>query len=423
MRRMGYRESVRMRPVFVVACMALWMGQVDAQPAAEPRVLWRDERTDGARAIDLVFLPDGFREADRAEYEASVRRSIELLETGGPSFVRADRAGWNFHVAFVPSEEACPARKGQPARRTAFGTHLESEARGGMYASDEAAIDSAARAVTPHADCAIVVVRAEGAIRYATGDLPNEGRRIRLPLGMEDALLHELGHSIYGLGDEYASKALGLPDEERGVVAFYPNLTLDRSGARFGAMGIERGRLREGGLDFQSGVWRLDQVCVMRNYSADRFCAACAHVIRAGLPERPPATAPRIGAPAVRGRAGFVAGLEPGDSGVPLRSFAVLFRAGPETSDAALLERWRAAEARVSRKTRYMVSEWIGDGSIAGERVFSLEGHLREVGLGKLQPGDWALVAATANLAGHSPPAVLRFEVKADGMAAALDER
>ena len=98
-----------------------------------------------------------------------------------------------------------------------------------------------------------------------------------------------------------------------------------------------------------------------------------------------------------------------------LRRFAVLFALDGEASDQDLGARLAAAEARVSRKTRYMESPWLGDGSQPGETIFSLEAHVTSCTLGALAAGRYAFVAAQANLRATSPAEVLRFTVPAAG--------
>src|SRR5262249_17186562 len=155
-------------------------------------------------------LPDGFRTEDEAAFERSVHKAVARLESHPASFIAAQRDAWNIHAAFVPSREPCPSRAGAPAD-SAFHTHIEAEDAGGMEASDDEAIAAAARAVAPGVDCVVVIVHAQGSLPFATGDLPLEGARVRLPEGMEGALLHELGHSLFALGDEYAGRDVAFP--------------------------------------------------------------------------------------------------------------------------------------------------------------------------------------------------------------------
>jgi hypothetical protein len=266
----------------------------------------------------------------------------------------------------------------------------------------------------------VVIVRSEDGIPFATGDLPREGGRVRLPEGFESALLHELGHSLYALGDEYVGRTRAFPEHEHSVVPFYPNITLDPAGGRFAQLGVEEPVLEEGALDFRSGVHRAAGPCVMRNPGDDRFCPPCAAVIRAGLPLAAPAAPPRGSLVAPESKdAEWRVTLEPAAPAEHvLRRFAVLFRLedeASEPSDEALGARLVAAEARVSRKTRYMESPWLGDGSQPGETVFSLEAHVTSCALGALAPGRYAFAAAQANLRATSRGEVLRFTVPAAG--------
>jgi len=404
-------RALRSLPMTPLALLVLALAP--QEPAVAPSVLWRDVRATGTSSIDLVFLPDGFRAEERDAFERSVRTAVERLETLEASFVRSARERWNLHVGFVPSREACPSRAGALARDTAFRTHLEPDEEGGLFASDDAAIEGAARALAPGRDAVVVIVRSAGRVGFATGDLPREGARVRLPEGFEDAILHELGHSLFALGDEYVGRRRPLPTVENAVVPFYPNLTLDRSGARFATLGLTSSPLEEGALDFRTGVFRSAAPCVMRDLEATRFCPPCAAVIAAGLPEAPPPPPepPRLVAPRGEGEPWAVELTSAPREAHVLRRLAVLFRLDAATDDATLRTRFAAAEARVSRKTRYMESPWLGDGSLADEAVFSMEPQITRRELGVLAPGQYVLALAQANLLETSSLVLVRFEV------------
>lgn len=385
----------------------------------KPTVLWHDVRSTDATSIDLVFLPDGFRASEQEAFETSVRAAIRQLESHPASFLREERTRWNVHVGFVPSSKHCPGRRGDTARDTAFRTHVAPAERGGLFVSDDAALERAGRALAPGLDALVVILRTSEVPGFATGNIPCEGGVVRLPEGMEGVLLHELGHALFGLGDEYTG-ALALPPSELGVVAFYPNVTCASDGARFVQLGLERPALVEGALGFSGGVQRAAGPCVMDDSGAVRFCPPCAAVIRGGLPDVPPAPPQcRTVAPAAPELAWRVE-LAPAPLGpTVLRRFAVLFRLDAPTDDASLRARFAAAQARVSHKTRYMDSPWLGDGSLDGETVFSLEPQLTRLELGPLAPGTYAFAAAQAGLRATSTAVLARFEVSPPAPASA----
>lgn len=376
-----------------------------------PTVLWRDVRSTGATSIDLVFLPDGFRASEQEAFETSVRTALRQLEDHPASFLREERTRWNVHVGFVPSSKPCPGKRGQAARDTAFRTHVAPAERGGLFDSDDAALERAGLALAPGIDALVVILRTSEVPGFATGNIPCEGGVVRLPEGMEGVLLHELGHALFGLGDEYTGQ-LELPPSELGVVAFYPNVTRSSDGARFVQLGLDPLALVEGALGFSGGVRRAAGPCVMDDSSAARFCPPCAAVIRGGLPDAPPAPPEcRPVAPAAPELAWRVE-LAPAPRGpLVLRRFAVLFRLEGPTDDATLRARFAAAQARVSHKTCYMESAWLGDGSLDGETVFSLEPQVTRLELGPLAPGTYAFAAAQAGLRAMSPAVIAHFEV------------
>jgi hypothetical protein len=58
-----------------------------------------------------------------------------------------------------------------------------------------------------------------------------------------------------------------------------------------------------------------------------------------------------------------------------------------------------------------MESAWLGDGSLDGETVFSLEPQVTRLELGPLAPGTYAFAAAQAGLRAMSPAVIAHFEV------------
>jgi hypothetical protein len=171
-----------------------------------------------------------------------------------------------------------------------------------------------------------------------------------------------------------------------------------------------------GALGFSGGVHRAAGPCVMDDSSAAHFCPPCAAVIHGGLSDAPLAAPEcRPVAPVAPERAWHVE-LVPAPRGpAVLRRFAVLFRLDSPSDDATLRARFAAAQARVSHKTRYMESAWLGDGSLDGESVFSLEPQVTRCDLGPLATGSYAFAAAQAGLRATSPVRIERFVVPASG--------
>jgi hypothetical protein len=105
---------------------------------------------------------------------------------------------------------------------------------------------------------------------------------VLLPQGVEpNVLAHELGHSLFFLGDEYGNRTDTCWSEERPVFStadleFHPNLTADRTGARWAhiAQGAD-----SGGHGHACGIFNPPGLCVMGEDVNQPPCAVCrAHI-------------------------------------------------------------------------------------------------------------------------------------------------
>ena len=357
--------------------------------AAEPELVWQDPPRE-REPIELVFLAEGFRADERADFLASVRAQVRVLETHGASFVRADRAAYRLHAVFADSQGPCPARIGAPPGRTRFGLHRRPQ--DGLFESDDAALDATARRFVPGVHAVIAVVRFDQPVPLATADVPCQGSRVRLPEGHEATLVHELGHALFGLGDEYEAGHEAPTPAEAGLLAFYPNLSTDPSGARWAG-----GRPVEGGGGFARGVFRPEAACCMQNYTLPRFCRACSATIARGLSPRA-LDPPRLAARAAR-RVQVDVELPPGAE----RAFLVLLP--DEGGDEAVLARARAVHERVAAGTRWVRPP---EEPAGAEPWRSLEPQARTADFGRPPPGAWAVVGFAADARSLSAPALLR---------------
>src|SRR5262249_17949607 len=139
----------------------------------------------------------------------------------------------------------------------------------------------------PHVDVAVAICKfKDGKYHRGHSDIPKTGRVITL--AEEDVakcVPHELGHCLFGLGDEYG--AYGAGDPSRFLIkisdslAQFPNLTTDA------AEGVRRWGVPsviEGGMGSDHGVFHAYPYCRMREAGDPlAFCPACEAVIR-GLP-------------------------------------------------------------------------------------------------------------------------------------------
>jgi hypothetical protein len=224
--------------------------------------------------FDLVLLADGYRSEDRGDFEREAGRVLEGLR-GAEPFSRY-LGLMNVHTGFRPS--ASSGTGGD----TAYGTHFPQSGRTTLRATRTTLLLGDAVRAGGEADAVLVIVNSGRRGGTAIGSLcfvtRGAGPRVAL---------HELGHAIGRLGDEYSSWA-GSPTRSREAMAqAYPNLTtattreqlpwkdwVARSAsvpAHLFSSGVSAYR---GGGAYSSGIYRPSRSCRMRRDHA-AFCAVC----------------------------------------------------------------------------------------------------------------------------------------------------
>lgn len=215
------------------------------------------------RSFDLVAVGDGFGADDQHAFAEHVRSlAHELLAT--PPFDLLRRLVSVHRIDLVSSG------------RSPFGTVLPDEGAR-LLTVDEGAVLAVARRHVPWADAVVLVVNTAsyagsgGAVACTT----------RHPRSAALAI-HELGHSAFGLADEYGHQ-LGPHPGPRFLRA---NVTLERDPTKapwadLVAPGSAVGCF-EGADGCAGGVFRAEPVCRMRSLSAP-FCVVCAREIRRTL--------------------------------------------------------------------------------------------------------------------------------------------
>lgn len=231
--------------------------------------------------LDLVFVAEGFREGELGAFE---RVASELIRGFRSDVLEGIRPGlFRFHRLAVVSSSS--AVTNADPRDTPLGACLRGdELDGSRFLSlrSEAALELV-RLRVPHLDGFVVLANTRSG--RANADLhrvTDTSRTSVVRMGLGDdfrVLTHELGHSLFSLGDEYADTETTLPPEAmwRGPedpLAHVPNLTVEPTGAKWGGGAIP------GGLRFGRGVWHSRDGCRMHRNGAS-FCPVCgAHVER-----------------------------------------------------------------------------------------------------------------------------------------------
>lgn len=243
-----------------------------------------------AERVDLVFIGDGYTVAQMDKYRADVRRFVDILFSAEPFVEHADR----FNVVAI---EAVSGDSGpdEPLRGHWRDTVLDCSFNTfGMDRYLTTLDNFAVRDVAGNVpyDYIIVVVNTG---RYGGGGV------FRLwsifcadGPALEEVFLHELGHALAGLGDEYDGADLpGLYPHD--VEPWEPNLTTTRDRERIKWRDLIRpgtpiptpahgqppdyiGLFRGGGYN-RTGVYRPAANCRMRSNTAGEFCAVCRRAI------------------------------------------------------------------------------------------------------------------------------------------------
>ena len=227
---------------------------------------------------DLVILADGFRANERDKFDREARDVLEAMRTTEPFASLMGRI--NVHSHFRAS-----ARSGPSTTNNAYGTHFTKSGFSfdtHLAAQNRLLIMADAAATAGQVDSILVILNSSRRGGTATGFLcfasTGGGPRVAL---------HELGHAIGRLGDEYSTGDIGI---SRDVVALiYPNLTTARTrdqlpwkqfvspDTRVPASLFTRGvSAYQGGGTYASGLYRPERNCRMRT-DGPGFCVVCRH--------------------------------------------------------------------------------------------------------------------------------------------------
>jgi len=237
--------------------------------------------------LDLVILADGYRANEEADFDREAARVwAEMVKTAP-----FDRYApmMNVSTGFRASQ-----RSGS-SKNNAYGTHFA----GGFFATllraerASLVLADAVRAGGGEADVVLVILKGSRRGGTATGNVcyvtSGAGPRVAI---------HELGHSIARLGDEYSGLS-GTPRLSREqMAAIYPNLTLASKRADLpwkdwvaqdqripGGWFTKGVGAFAGGGAYSSGIYRAERRCRMRT-DTPGFCAVCREQLALAVHER-----------------------------------------------------------------------------------------------------------------------------------------
>ncbi len=349
-----------------LALLVLLASPALAQPA--PVLLASDAAPGTGDAYDLVFVSEGYRATEEAQFLADARAASKRVATEQAAAPLRAMKPFSFHYVFVPSNAAgAPHADGAAPADTAFKAHVDAT---GWLDTDDAAAETAAT-TAPDVDGVVILIKfATGApfVRSNADVRPASSGRVRLARGSDDALIHELGHTIGGLGDEYTEHEGEPPEEQRKGVALFSNLSLDPTGARWKAIVPTA---FEGGGRYKKGVWRGEEHCRMNECTSGEFCAVCKAAIAK------PRTAP------------------PAASTVAVTDGVASWKTGTDAPMA-----WWVQVERATGLYTYEIA-----------RKMWVEPHKVGLDVKDLPPGDYRIVVWAESMGASSAPASTKFKI------------
>jgi hypothetical protein len=204
-----------------------------ARPAPPGPVIEIQKAGDPAGKLDLLLLGDGYTAAERGKFEKDARRLLAVLFEKEP--FRSRRADFNVWGIAPPADESGVSRPltGQH-RRSRIGATYDA------FGSERYVLtfdDRSMREVASFAPYDALAILVNGAT-YGGGGIFNLYTTVAADsMWAPYVFVHELGHSLGGLGDEYfTSESAYLPAGEAKPEPWEPNLTADPKGAKWASL-------------------------------------------------------------------------------------------------------------------------------------------------------------------------------------------
>lgn len=262
------------------------------------------------KACDIVFVSEGYREAEKAKFFADARRMMKELFQTEPYTSRMDR--FNIRAVFQPSAQSGVSQPGLGDwRSTAASSHFNT------FYMDRYLTSSSLRAVydiigtTP----AEIIILLANTNRYGGGGILNNITLVTADEATSGIVfVHEFGHAFAGLADEYDYGEEVDPFYPAGIEPWEPNITTLTDFASKWADLVDpaapvptepddvekRGNVRriwntlsekerkslnlkvgiyEGAGYQKKGVYRPVQECRMRMNECEEFCPVCKRAI------------------------------------------------------------------------------------------------------------------------------------------------
>jgi hypothetical protein len=229
-RRRG--EDGAFREVFAVTIDPTDRTVDDARPPSPGPVIVLQDRGDPAWKLDLLLVGDGYSAAERAKFEADARRLLEALFRQEPFRSRRD----DFNVwGIVPTADEAGISRPLTGkhRRTRVGATYDAFGSERYVLSFENRSLRDVASFAPY-DALAILVNSE---TYGGGGIFNLYTTVAAGSRFSEYIfVHELGHSLGALADEYfTSDPVFSPAAER-PEPWEPNVTADPKGGKWKAL-------------------------------------------------------------------------------------------------------------------------------------------------------------------------------------------
>jgi IgA Peptidase M64/Peptidase M64 N-terminus len=204
----------------------------DARPPSPGPVIALQDRGDPAFKLDLLLVGDGYTAAERPKFEADARRLVEALFQREP--FRSRRDDFNVWGLVPPADEPGISRPlTGKHRRTRVGATYDAFGSERYVLSFENRSLRDVASFAPY-DALAIVVNSE---TYGGGGIFNLYTTVAAGSRFAEYIfVHELGHSLGALADEYfTSDPVFSPSTER-PEPWEPNVTADPRGGKWKAL-------------------------------------------------------------------------------------------------------------------------------------------------------------------------------------------
>ena len=247
-----------------------------APPTSAPIAIALQQTGSPDERLDMVFLGDGYTEAQQADFADDVDWIVDYLLSIEP--YGAYTGLFNiWRVDLISNETGVDHPELGTEADSALGCSYDCQGIQRLICCDDEAVMEAVAATVPSAEGVMVLINDDdyggaGGFAYATAYVGRDS-------GMRVAA-HELGHSLIGLWDEYGYGVPGPTDQEG------PNCSLDPEGGWPDWVGSEA-------VDSYQECSYIDHYrptenqCMMRTL-ADDYCPVCRELAVKAIYERLP---------------------------------------------------------------------------------------------------------------------------------------